>query len=569
MVAPCKIERVAQKMGLIASSKRPNEIRFGTKGSLALNLKHDCFYDHEEKIGGGVFQFVVHQGHAANEQEAINYLKEHGLLAEEANTNKRIRTELRHHIYVDENGQWIRKASKFTNGDWLQSRWKDGKWKPKVYGVRNVPYGLDRLRENHTDNICFIFEGEKDVERAWRNGLLATCNVGGAGKWSDELNEYLLGRSVCVVPDKDEAGTKHAKSVHASLSASGVDCFILWDYQKSLDEKGDFSDWMDLHEDNVDEFLSIVNTAAQAPRKAENQFIDKFKIMDASELSDMQFKPLTFLCKNTLPSVGLAMLGGPPKAGKSWQVLCMAKEMVNTGHSVFYIAAEDNHRRLKDRITQVFFDPPKRLYVHAGLSQDHPIPRGSDALTYLREIHTKLRPSCIIIDTISSILNPSSNNKNYDVTVGEYEALRKLAAELKIAILVVHHTKKKSEISQSPLEQILGSTGITATVETIMVMENVIGSKDRKLHLTGKDVEQDEFYLRWNGYGFDFEEDAVEASLGPTQKTVLEFVKQNPRSTQKGIVLGTEKDQGQVSKILDQLLEYDLIFKIGSGFAAT
>ena len=49
----------------------------------------------------------------------------------------------------------------------------------------------------------------------------------------------------------------------------------------------------------------------------------------------------------------------------------------------------------------------------------------------------------------------------------------------------MHHTKKKTEVSQSPLEQILGSTGITATVETILVMENVVGKKDRKLHVNG------------------------------------------------------------------------------------
>ena len=179
-----------------------------------------------------------------------------------------------------------------------------------------------------------------------------------------------------------------------------------------------------------------------------------------------------------------------------------------------------------------------------------------------------MRPSCIIIDNVASVLNPSASNKNYDVTVGEYEALRKLASELKIAILVVHHTKKKSEVNQSPLEQVLGSTGITATVETIMVMETVVGGKDRKLHLTGKDVEQDEFYLRWNGHGYDFEEDAAQASLGPTQKEVLHYIKQNPRSTQKGVVVGLGKDQGQISKILDHLIECDLAIKIGEGYAA-
>ena len=45
-------------------------------------------------------------------------------------------------------------------------------------------------------------------------------------------------------------------------------------------------------------------------------------------------------------------------------------------------------------------------------------------------------------------------------------------------------------------------------------MENIVGKKDRKLHVTGKDVEQNEFYLAWNDAGYDFCEDAEVAGLG-------------------------------------------------------
>ena len=139
MAAPCKIELVAQQMGLTPSSKKTNEWRFGNKGSLALDLKNDCFYDHEQKVGGGVLQFVIHNGAAANEREAAQYLRDCGLISDDPNATKRNNTELRHHIYVDERGGWLRKATKFTNGDWRQYRWEDAQWKPKVAGVRNVP----------------------------------------------------------------------------------------------------------------------------------------------------------------------------------------------------------------------------------------------------------------------------------------------------------------------------------------------------------------------------------------------------------------------------------------------
>ena len=284
MPAPCKIELVAQAMGLTHSSKKQNEFRYGAKGSLLLNLADDCFYDFEAQIGGGVFQFVIHKGYATNERDAVQYLEDHGLISDFSTAANRSNTELRHHIYMDERSKWLRKAAKFTNGQWAQFRWENEQWKPKVTGVRNVPYGLDRLRDDNNDELCFVFEGEKDVERAWHNGLIATCNVGGAGKWANDLNQYLVGKTVCIVPDNDEAGSNHAQKVQASLRSSGIDCFILWDYRDGLDVKGDFSDWMDANHDDLKKFKSLAESAAKAPRHVEKP--PEFEAMPSVSLSN-------------------------------------------------------------------------------------------------------------------------------------------------------------------------------------------------------------------------------------------------------------------------------------------
>ncbi|MDA9854323.1 hypothetical protein N9C82_00450 [bacterium] len=95
-------------------------------------------------------------------------------------------------------------------------------------------------------------------------------------------------------------------------------------------------------------------------------------------------------------------------------------------------------------------------------------------------------------------------------------------------------------------------------------MENIIGKKDRKLHVTGKDVEQNEFYLAWNGAGYDFCEDAEVAGLG----SVYELIKQYPRCSQGKLVNMIGKDQGQISKILYALQDKDLIMKLEQGYVA-
>jgi hypothetical protein len=92
-------------------------------------------------------------------------------------------------------------------------------------------------------------------------------------------------------------------------------------------------------------------------------------------------------------------------------------------------------------------------------------------------------------------------------------------------------------------------------------MEQQTGTKDCKLYVTGKDVEQCEKYLSWNGHGFDIGDDVREAQLGATQKLVLELIRESPRCMQKHIVDTIGKDQGQVAKAIDRLIEVGLVVK--------
>ena len=139
------------------------------------------------------------------------------------------------------------------------------------------------------------------------------------------------------------------------------------------------------------------------------------------------------------------------------------------------------------------------------------------------------------------------------ITIKWYDALRKLAHRLDIAIIVVHHCKKSTDVASAPLEKVIGSIGITGTAETVMVMEQLPGSKDCKLHVTGKDVEQCEKHLAWNGHGFEINDDAIAAQLGSTQKLVLMLIQEAPRCTQKYVVEAIGKDQGQLSSFNSEL----------------
>lgn len=74
----------------------------------------------------------------------------------------------------------------------------------------------DVLDSDATRNV-FVVEGEKDVDRLWAMGVPATCNAQGAGKWTARHADWLAGRDVIVVADRDDAGWRHAEKVTNTL----------------------------------------------------------------------------------------------------------------------------------------------------------------------------------------------------------------------------------------------------------------------------------------------------------------------------------------------------------------
>lgn len=88
-------------------------------------------------------------------------------------------------------------------------------------GYRTVPVAPYRLPEllaaKRGERVVWIVEGEKDADALAHLGLPATCNAGGAGKWTAEHARWLAGADVTVVADRDEKGREHAEQVVETL----------------------------------------------------------------------------------------------------------------------------------------------------------------------------------------------------------------------------------------------------------------------------------------------------------------------------------------------------------------
>ncbi|MBR9800276.1 hypothetical protein GYB59_00620 [bacterium] len=116
-----------------------------------------------------------------------------------------------------------------------------GGWIGNMKGVEKVPYNLPEIQKAGDDTPILIVEGEKLVELAATLGFVATCNVGGAGKWLKSYSEHLRDRDVIILPDNDKPGWNHEQKVRESLEgiARSVKTLAL----PGLQDKDDLEDW--------------------------------------------------------------------------------------------------------------------------------------------------------------------------------------------------------------------------------------------------------------------------------------------------------------------------------------
>lgn len=163
--------------------------------------------------------------------------------------------------YRDKDGALLYEVVRYEPKRFAQRRPAgDNTW---VWGLGETPrvlYRLPELLAAPPEDLVFVVEGERDVERLAGEGLVATCNSGGAGKWRGEFSSALEGRDVVIIPDNDDAGRRHADQVASLLEGVAARIRVL--ALPDLPEKGDVSDWLDAG-NSREELLALVETAPE------------------------------------------------------------------------------------------------------------------------------------------------------------------------------------------------------------------------------------------------------------------------------------------------------------------
>ena len=203
---------------------KPGNIRYGSKGSLSIDLKKGVFKDHERNEGGGMVMLISRErkcsyseAHKWVEQEVLGQSDPPTKLNGKGADHKRRNVDA--YDYRDESGELLFQVLRYDSEPRFSQRRPNGDgWEWKLGDVRKVLYKLPQLIEGlASEHPVVVVEGEKDVKTAERLGLVATTNSGGAGKWRDEYDQYFANADVIVCPDNDAAGAKHAQDIVAHL----------------------------------------------------------------------------------------------------------------------------------------------------------------------------------------------------------------------------------------------------------------------------------------------------------------------------------------------------------------
>lgn len=225
--------------------------------------------------------------------------------------------------------------------------------------------------------------------------------------------------------------------------------------------------------------------------------------ISATELLTRVYEDLSFLVPNLIPAVGVIILAAPPKTGKSFLVLFIAF-MLSLAYPIFgyttpepvqglYIAMEDNEARLHRRLKKFGIEGNDNLVFVVKIE---PGETGIVQIdTYLEE-HPQVK--LIILDTFGYFFAQSTQSTSG--FLDDYQKVRlfkDLAERRKIAIILVHHTRKMPDINDE-FNEVSGTTGITAAADAILLLRRARGRNEAILSCTGRDFEDNRIILRPN-----------------------------------------------------------------------
>ena len=313
----------------------------------------------------------------------------------------------------------------------------------------------------------------------------------------------------------------------------------------------------------------------------------RFKTFTSVELAEREFPELEYVIPGILP-VGVSLLVAPPKVGKSWLCLQLAHAYATGGkmfghletgspRPVLYLSLEDSQRRLQKRMNTAGYDASPKLEFATDL-------QGLSITDLLREwlsTHVEESP-LVIVDILGKVMPQTANNQSqYLHETQVIGSMKALIDEVNNAgLILVHHTRKAG--SEDFIDRASGTQGLACAMDTILVIDRSRQSKRATLHVTSRDVEENEYSIvfgegcQWVLDGSSIEEAKssalkarMENNLGTFAQEVLNEIARHPEGiTPKGLKEVFPEQADRVDMTVKRLYDSERLSKLERGLYA-
>jgi len=342
---------------------------------------------------------------------------------------------------------------------------------------------------------------------------------------------------------------------------------------------GDLSDFYNLGNCSREKILQIIeNVPAEnlSPPKTETISPEPkhFKVYSGRDLLTQQFPEPRWAIKGLLPE-GLTILAGRPKSGKSWMGLDWSLSVCQGGNAMgkfttekgeaLYIGLEDIPRRIQGRLKMMLGIEPQFTFLDGFHFMNEFLKLeegGEEQLKTILEEKPALR--LVIIDTYARFTSRKAYNDLYTEDYAIGAKLQKLALDYRIALVVIHHTRKTQ--SEYALDDVSGTTGVTAAADAVFVIKKSIYGTE--LHITGRDIDEQALAIQfdkttglWKVLG-----SVEEHFLSEQRKTIIDTIAQsNTPLSPKEVADITEKPKNNVKQLMHKMKKDGLLELAGDG----
>ena len=308
------------------------------------------------------------------------------------------------------------------------------------------------------------------------------------------------------------------------------------------------------------------------------------QLVDFTQLMQNEYPEPKWAVPNMIPE-GLTLLVGRPKMGKSWLSLSLAIEVASGGRAlgsipvkqgkVVYFALEDNERRLQARCASLIDDraiEEGQLLFSTTLDKFYKKEDKKSEENGLAQLETLIDDMgeelrVIFIDTLALITPRGKNENSYSDNYDHVNNIQKLAIEKSVAIVLVHHARKgQSEINA--LDDVMGSTGLTAGADCIMILKRTSGGNE--LILIGRDFGEQQLEVKHNSETglWELVGDVNFTQMSEERKEIYNLLRKHGALTNGEICDFTNKKDSNISNLLRKMIANNNVIKVNGKYEA-